>query len=116
MMNDGVATHSFFSPRGRVPDDVVASLVAGPEHLRYHHIILRQPELQLLVPSPVAIMPRTGKELINARLACLGGGEEERRGGGRLSTHSSYAASCCFTSFGQEKKIHLRVSSLELVI
>lgn len=50
-------THPLLPPIDCVPDDVVASLVVRAEHLRQQHIVLRQPDLQLLVPPPIAIVP-----------------------------------------------------------
>ena len=41
-----------------VPDDVVATFMIWAERLRYHHLILGQPYLELLVPPPVSVRAR----------------------------------------------------------
>ena len=52
------ATYPVLAPLRSVPNDVVASLMAGTQDLRGHMFVLREPHAQLLVPSPVACVPR----------------------------------------------------------
>lgn len=82
-------TYPVLAPFCGVPDDVVASLMIGAQHLRGHVLIFREPDSQLLVPAPVTRMP---ERLLAGQLA---GGMTE------VSTYNSTAASCCFRSAGQ---------------
>ncbi len=50
-------TYSLFAPVCGVPDDVVAPLVGWSKCLGNHHLVLGEPDLKLLVPSPVATRP-----------------------------------------------------------
>lgn len=47
--------YALLMPARCVPDDVVATLVSLAESLRNHHLVLCQPNLELLMPSPVTI-------------------------------------------------------------
>lgn len=51
------STYPLLTPLGGVPDDVVALFVLSAQRSGVHMLVLRQPHLQLLVPSPVAVIP-----------------------------------------------------------
>jgi len=52
-----MSTYPLLAPVDRVPYDVVAALMVRTQRLWDHHVVLGQPYLHLLVPSPVAIRP-----------------------------------------------------------
>lgn len=82
-------TYPLLAPVADVPDDVVASLMRMAQNLRHHHVVLRQPDLELLVPSPVSVVPVWLLATLHLRT---------RQG----VSYSSIAASCCLMSFGHE--------------
>ena len=49
-------TYAFAVPLLDVEKDIVATLSAITKTLGDHHIVLRQPKLQLLVVAPIAIV------------------------------------------------------------
>ncbi len=53
----GCKTHAFADPFVDIEEDVVSSLGTITQGLRNHHLILGQPGLQLLVITPITIMP-----------------------------------------------------------
>ena len=48
-----LVTYAILAPGSGVPDDVVATLVGRAQNLRHHHVVLGEPDLELLVPAPV---------------------------------------------------------------
>lgn len=50
-------TYADFAPGGGIPDDVISLLVKLAQKARVHYLVLREPDLVLLVPSPRSAVP-----------------------------------------------------------
>lgn len=50
------SSYPLLAPMHSIPDDIVTALMAGAQHLGDHEIILRQPNLELLMPPPVSVV------------------------------------------------------------
>lgn len=58
MARSSVSTYALLSPVVGVPDDVITALMSVAQELRYHSLVLGEPNLELLVPAPVARVAR----------------------------------------------------------
>jgi hypothetical protein len=81
-------TYAFTVPLLDVEEDVVTTFSTITKTLGDHHIILRQPELQLLVIAPIAIVTKSQLDL-DEQIVPL-----------RILTYSSWAAMTCWMSPG----------------
>ncbi len=53
------AYNPLLSPVRSVPDNIEASLVVWTQNLRHHEVVLSEPRLVLLMPSPVPVIAGT---------------------------------------------------------